>query len=683
MRINLTACLLCLSLVNYAQQTDTLVSLKEVRVRGFENNRQLLTIPASVSVLRNRDLQRFSNISLVPVINTIPGVRMEERSPASYRLSIRGSLLRSPFGVRNVKVYWKELPLTDAGGNTYLNLVSFGGVGGVEVLRGPSGSIYGAGTGGVMTIREPDISQNRKNQFMAQLNGGSYGLFGADIRWQGHYEKFDAQVLQSHVQADGYRNNSRVQRDLTQANLAWKTGKRNTVETFIMLGGLSYRTPGGLTLAQMNENPRQSRPATAVLPSAEEQKAGIKNKTILTGFTNNLQLTGQWNNVTTVGLSLTEFENPFITNYEKREELNISARTKFQYSGRIGNAGIQWISGLEWQNGFSIIDSTGNDKGVPDNNLVRDEVRAVQQFLFTQAELNVKEKLILHFGLSLNNFSYTIQRTIPPSDQQKINFNLQIVPRIAMLYQVGQNASIHISASKGYSPPSLAEVRPSAGGISSDLQAEYGWSYEGGIKSSLLRSRINIDVSLFAFDLKNAIVRRTNASGAEYFVNAGGTEQKGIELFAEAYLINRTEGWLRQSRIWTSTTFFNFHFAEYKVNNADYSGNELTGVPSKTILAGADFIFAKGIYWNTTFNYTSSLPLNDMNDMYADDYRLWQSRLGIRLKLNQHFNMDIFAGIDNAADELYSLGNDINAFGRRYFNPAADLNYYGGIRVLF
>ncbi len=433
----------------------------------------------------------------------------------------------------------------------------------------------------------------------------------------------------------------------------------------------------------MNENPRQSRPATAVLPSAEEQKAGIKNKTILTGWTNKLQLSGHWNNVTTVGLSLTEFENPFITNYEKREELNISARTKFQYSGKIGNAGIQWISGLEWQNGFSVIDSTGNDKGVPDNNLVRDEVRAVQQFLFTQAELNIKEKLILHFGLSLNNFSYTIQRTIPPSDQQKINFDLQIVPRIAMLYRLGQNASIHISASKGYSPPSLAEVRPSAGGISSDLQAEYGWSYEGGIKSSLLRSRVNFDISLFSFDLKNAIVRRTNAAGAEYFVNAGGTDQKGLELFAEAYLINRADGWLRQSRIWTSTTFFNFHFAEYKVNNADYSGNELTGVPSKTILAGADFIFAKGIYWNTTFNYTSSLPLNDMNDMYADDYRLWQSRVGIRLKWSEHFNMDIFAGIDNAADELYSLGNDINAFGRRYFNPAADRNYYGGIRVIF
>jgi iron complex outermembrane receptor protein len=166
-------------------------------------------------------------------------------------------------------------------------------------------------------------------------------------------------------------------------------------------------------------------------------------------------------------------------------------------------------------------------------------------------------------------------------------------------------------------------------------------------------------------------------------VNAGGTNQKGVEAFAEAYVMNRADGWLRQFRLWSSATFFHFRFTDYKVNNANYSGNELTGVPSKTILVGADFVFAKGLYWNTTFNYTSALPLNDANDIYASDYRLWQSRIGIKWKWHGHYSMDIFAGIDNAADELYSLGNDINAFGRRYFNPAADRNYYGGIRFIF
>ena len=483
MRKLITVCLLVYSSILYAQQPDTLVSLKEITVKGFENNRQLLTIPAAVSLLRSRELQRFSNTSLVPAVNTIPGVRMEERSPASYRLSIRGSLLRSPFGVRNVKIYWKDFPLTDAGGNTYLNLIDFNGIGEIEVLRGPGGSIYGAGTGGVVNLKEPEVKSDRKNQFMAQLNGGSYGLFGASLRWQGHYENLDVQVLQSHVQADGYRDNSRMKRDFTQASVKWKTGQRNTLEAIIMIAGLEYRTPGGLTLAQMNANPRQSRPATAVLPSASAQKAGIKNKSIITGFTDKLILGNHWSNTTSLGFSITNFDNPFITNYEHREELNIALRSSFQYNGKIGSMGLQWISGLEWQNGFSTIDSTGNNKGEPDNKLVRDEIKAVQGFVFTQAELNWKDKLILHLGLSVNHFNYNIERTIPASVKQEIDFDLQLLPRMAVLYKLGQNSSLHFSVSKGYSPPTLAEIRPSGGGVSTSLQAEYGWSYEFGVKS--------------------------------------------------------------------------------------------------------------------------------------------------------------------------------------------------------
>jgi iron complex outermembrane receptor protein len=39
----------------------------------------------------------------------------------------------------------------------------------------------------------------------------------------------------------------------------------------------------------------------------------------------------------------------------------------------------------------------------------------------------------------------------------------------------------------------------------------------------------------------------------------------------------------------------------------------------------------------------------------------------------------ICAGIDNALDQNYSLGNDINAAGKRYYNPAAKRNFFVGI----
>ncbi|HEX5668777.1 MAG TPA: TonB-dependent receptor, partial [Chitinophagaceae bacterium] len=162
-----------------------------------------------------------------------------------------------------------------------------------------------------------------------------------------------------------------------------------------------------------------------------------------------------------------------------------------------------------------------------------------------------------------------------------------------------------------------------------------------------------------------------------------GTKQNGFEAFMEGYLINSPGGVLRQMRIWSSATFFDFTFSDYKVNNNDYSGNELTGVPSKVILVGLDASFVAGFYLNATFNYTSQLPLTDANDVFADDYRLWQGRIGWKHKWKANVGTELFAGIDNAGNELYSLGNDINAFGRRYYNPAPERNYFAGLRVTF
>ena len=104
---------------NDSLKTDSLHKLNEVTVRGYLSDQPILNVPASVNVLGGEQLAVQPDISLVSALNTVPGVRMEERSPGSYRLSIRGSLLRSPFGIRDVKIYYDEIPLTDAGGNTY------------------------------------------------------------------------------------------------------------------------------------------------------------------------------------------------------------------------------------------------------------------------------------------------------------------------------------------------------------------------------------------------------------------------------------------------------------------------------------------------------------------------------------------------------------------------------------
>src|SRR6185436_17924507 len=85
------------------QNTDSSKNLSEVVVKAYEQNKQLKQSAAAINYIGPPQLERYNNTSILPALNTTPGVKMEERSPASYRMNIRGSTLRSPFGVRNVK----------------------------------------------------------------------------------------------------------------------------------------------------------------------------------------------------------------------------------------------------------------------------------------------------------------------------------------------------------------------------------------------------------------------------------------------------------------------------------------------------------------------------------------------------------------------------------------------------
>ena len=128
--------------------------MDEAFVQAFERNANNNNIAAPIGNIHQVQIIRLGTGNLLQSVNNIPGVKMDERSPGSYRLGIRGNLLRSTFGVRNVKVYWNGLPFTDASGSTNFNAVAPAVISSIEIIKGPSGSMYGAGTGGAVLLME-------------------------------------------------------------------------------------------------------------------------------------------------------------------------------------------------------------------------------------------------------------------------------------------------------------------------------------------------------------------------------------------------------------------------------------------------------------------------------------------------------------------------------------------------
>ena len=104
---------------------------------------------------------------------------------------------------------------------------------------------------------------------------------------------------------------------------------------------------------------------------------------------------------------------------------------------------------------------------------------------------------------------------------------------------------------------------------------------------------------------------------------------------------------------------------------------------SQTVAAGIDANTKPGLYAKATFFYSGRIALNDANTDYADPYDLLGLRIGFKKHLSKQIQMEIFTGAENIFNEKYSLGNDINAFGGRYYNVAAGRNYYAGVVFRF
>ena len=667
------------SLIN-AQTTDsdTTKTLGEVVLSAYGQNRQLKETAVAVNYIGQTQLERSNNTSVLPALNNTPGVRMEERSPGSYRMNVRGSTLRSPFGVRNVKVYWNGIPFTDPGGSTYLNQLGYYNFNSLEIIKGPGGSLYGAGTGGVILIN--GMPQKWTTGADANYGLGSYGLSSLNLQVKAGNEDHRNVIGYTHQTSDGYRDHTAMRRDIASWQTKIRANDRQTLSASILYGDLYYQTPGALTKAEYDANPRGARPAAGVNPSADAAKAAIYQKTFLAGITNDYQFTEHFQNTTTVYGAFSQIKNPTFRNYERRTEPHFGGRTVFKFDHQFSGSTLNVLFGGEAQKGFFKTQTWNNVNGNPGTVLTDDDINNYIYSFFGQADLRLPHNWNITAGASINKSSITITRlSVPSFVPVKRTYSSEWAPRLAVSKKIVSNLWMYASISKGFSPPTVQEVLPSTSVISTGLEAEHGVNYEAGIKSSWLQQRLYVEVNAFSYQLRNAIVQRKDASNADYFANAGTTKQRGLESQAY-YQLFRGHGAITEGRIWISHTWNYFRYKDFKQGTTDFSGKQLPSVAPQTVAAGIDLGTKPGIYINLTYFYSDPIALNDANTSFASSYNLLGGRLGWKRIIGK-WGINVFGGIDNAFDVKYSLGNDINAAGNRYYNAAPGVNYFAGVAL--
>jgi iron complex outermembrane recepter protein len=674
--------LCCIYLIKtQAQQNDTAV-LQEVTISAYEYNNTNTKVPVAISIVGKTQLQRSTNTSLVNTINVLPGIRMEERSPGSYRLNIRGSSLRSPFGVRNVKMYWNGLPFTDAGGNTYLNQFSFYDIEKLEIIKGPGSSLYGAGTGGVLLAKS--INYNNERYAAAAYTTGSFGLHNLHMAMVAGNDSFMNKLQCNYAEQDGYRQQSAMRRTTASWETTIKPNAVYALQTHFLYGDLFYETPGGLNKTQFTTNPRAARPAAGPFPSAIDNKAAIYQKTIWAGIQQNWKLHNNWQNVTGVYGAFSQIKNPAIRNYEKRNEPNAGGRSVFNYTKKINATQFKFTAGTEMQYGFYTVTIYNNKKGLPDTLQTADEVNNALLNIFSQAVVSIADKWNFTAGISLNKQRTKITRTsMVPNYNFSSNYTRQWMPRFAVMRWLGKQFSLYATVAKGFSPPSVAELLPSTTIINTSLQAEYGWNYEMGARLFALKNRLQVELNAYQFNLKNAIVQRRDAGGADYFINAGGTTQKGVELTTAYNVLQKRHQFFSYLTLWGNYTYAHYRYNNFKQLINNFDGKQLPGIAPHVINAGIDIDTKAGLYAHIIYTYSNTLALNDANTEKAASFNILNAKFGYKTMLLKKCSIDFFAGADNIFNTTYSLGNDINAAAGRYYNAAPGINYYAGVAVRY
>ncbi len=658
--------------------------LSSLTVVGHENNRKLSEIAGAYAINSKLTIGKFNDESLVRSMNTLPGIRFEERSPSSYRVSIRGNLLRAPFGVRNVKVYWNDIPYTDPTGNTPLNLLDMNNIGKVETIKGPAGSIFGAGMGGVLNIYS-DVAPITPLSVDISYTSGSYGYHkvSANVNSSNAENRFSVRYAKQ--KGNGYRDHTNFNREVIQMSGTIYTSEKRTLAAQILYSDLFYQTPGGLTEEQYAENPRQARPGAA------EKNSSIDHQNFILGLVQDYEWNEKVKNTTSIFFTNGVKENPFINNYELERLKSYGGRSVFDFNANLGTMPTKFTAGAEINYGDFHASNHGNVGGYADTLRYEDELKSLQSFVFLQADMNLSDTWILNLGASLNYLRYDINRlrdvAADTSYQIVRNFNPEFIPRVGIVGKLNNMLSVHGSISSGFSPPTTEEVRTSDGGINEDLEAEKGINYEIGLRGNSSNEKLFYDLTTFWMQQKETIVSKTTEFGSVIFENAGSTSQSGLELFLRYSIIKNPANAISLLSIQTSYTRHKFTFKDYvkrsRGENVDYSGNDLTGTAPNISVTSLDLQTKSGGYFNFTYNFTDQIPLNDANSVYSDSYQLVNVKVGWKKKIKQKHFVEVFFGIDNLLNEKYSLGNDLNAFGQRYYNPSPERNYFGGLKIYF
>ncbi len=658
--------------------------LPEVLLEAYGARETDNGMPAPIGFIDKRLLGANDQTSLQNVMNTVPGVVMESRGyGGSHRLSIRGSSLRSPFAVRNVKLYLDGMPLTGADGQTPLELVDAAEISSIEIIKGPAGSMYGSGNGGVLLVKSVPVDSGAV-RIQSNFQLASYEGYRSNTSVAAGFKSSELRISNTWQDYAGYRDQEYNRKQQVTMSLKQHINTKQTLTLWGSYYNGSWGLPGALNSAQADTMPTQAVPFSLL------NNASLTRERWLGAISQE----GSWGKYGTHHITLnyhqTQKTNPYGTSafnsgFKNEQSKAITGRAQTGYDRHFNAIRLQAIVGAEWQKEhYTILEQTISNAQPEDFKYYYD-IDYQQSLLFGQTILKWKDVLTIQSGLSVGDN----EQVVRGRNKDEFSFDTTttwgntVLPRVAVSLELIEGLHLFRSYSTGVANPTVFEIIDQENNTyNRNLTSEQGTLNELGIKHQLVHGRFNYSVNVYRFEITDAILPYSKSDNfgesIQLYHNDGSTMQSGLE-WTLHWRTNKSSDFF-SLELWNTGSINNHRFDDYVSNGTILNENRLPGVPLSQMNSGVNVqykAFAISIidYW------MDRMPLNNTNTQWSNPYHLMNVMATWDLKLWGNLDCRLHAGVNNLFNSNYSSFLNLNAAASKFYNPSAPRNTFFGVRI--
>lgn len=686
--------------------------LEEVIVTATKRSESIQDVPVSIRALSEQELRRMGADSLEDYAGVTPGLQLTG-SRSNSQIIVRG-VTTGPVNhdqteiKETVGVYLDEAPIAVQRYSPNLKLFDLERI---EVLRGPQGTLYGAGSmaGAIrMITRKPQldrVSAEARGMMSSTEDGSRSDSVDAMVnvpliddvlamRAVGFYRDVGG-FIDNLTLGDGDSNTERSRGGRLATR--WTPNEDFTLDSLVFYQQSDFRAIS------------QYAAEAGDLNTYVAEREPVHDQNLIVSLTANQQL--EPFDLTAVGSyrrkKLQYFaENGSFTNFITgyRDGLggtfdNRSNQKDYSFELRAASKAdsrVQWTVGAFYEDRTNFY---SQDFTVPGVDAVsgldsRDFGTNVDQLYFS--DIDVKENQVALFGEVVFPLADALKLTAGGRyfrAEQKADITFLGVfavpnlgtghfkndedgfnPRVNLSYAIDQDRMVYVQAARGFRLGGTNEPVPQPActadlesrGLSSapdSFDSDHLWNFEVGTKTDWLDRRLTLNLAAYKIDWKKPQVTDQLGCGFNVFVNAGGLDIYGAEVEA----IVRPTDYLtvRGGAGYTDSTL-----SEDLVFVGGRDGDRAPYVPKWTYSASIDYTrplgqalegFAFLIYQHTGDRDTRFNP-SVAASRHLDSYGLVNARVGVN---TGNWSVELFG--ENLTDERGEIDRRYNPYP---LNPA-------------